>query len=100
MIKNPFISALLATAYIIAISSFLFYVPKRMVEEVDSVLVPIMMLSLFVLSAAVMGYLFLAKPLELYLAGERAKAFQFFGKTVAVFAGITLALVLVLVFVA
>ncbi|OHA81941.1 MAG: hypothetical protein A2675_02115 [Candidatus Yonathbacteria bacterium RIFCSPHIGHO2_01_FULL_51_10] len=99
MIKSPFISAIFATTYIVAIASFLYYVPKRMVEEVDSVLVPIMMLSLFVLSAAVMGFLFLAKPLELYLAGERVKAFQFFGKTVAVFAAITLVIVLALVFV-
>lgn len=99
MTKNPFVSALLATAYIIAIASFLFYVPRRMAEEADNVLAPIMMLSLFVLSAAVMAYLFLVTPLELYFAGERMKALQFFGKTVVWFAGLTFVVVMLALFV-
>lgn len=99
MTKKPFLNALAATAYIIAISSFLFYVPKRMVEEADSVLAPIMMLSLLVLSAAVMGFLFLAAPFQLYLAGERARAFQFFGKTIGWFAGLTFVVVALALFV-
>lgn len=90
-------SALMAVTYIAVIALFLFYVPKHF-APVETVLVPVMMLSLFVLSAAMMVYFFLATPVELYVKGEREEAFRFFGKTIAAFAAITLVVVL-LVFV-
>lgn len=44
------------------------------------------MLSLFVLSAAVMGYLFLSEPLYLLLENRKREAIVFFAKVVGIFA--------------
>lgn len=86
--KKPLIKALSAELYIIGIVLFIQYgLASRDVPE--NVFVPIMMLSLFVLSVAVMGYLFFAEPLQLYLSGQRKPAISFFIKTVSAFAGIT-----------
>jgi len=89
MTKNPFINALSATAYIALVASFMFY-GKNLFPEVDNVLMPISMLSLFVLSAATMSCLFFFQPVQLYLDGEKKQAIDLFAKTIAVFAGTTL----------
>lgn len=88
MTKNPFINAFAATAYIVIIASVMFYGTQH-TTPVDSVIGPIVILSLFTLSAAVMGYLFLYQPLQLYLDGKKKVAVNLFVQTVAVFAGIT-----------
>lgn len=49
-------------------------------------IIPVAMLSLFVLSAAVMGYLFLSEPVMLFMDNRRKEAIAFFLKTVAAFA--------------
>ena len=89
MTKNPFINALAATAYIALVASLLFYGPK-IADRADSVLAPIAMISLFTLSVAVMGYLFLYKPIELYTGNSKKEAVHLFLKTVAFFAIITI----------
>jgi hypothetical protein len=94
--KNPFINAASATFYIIAVALFMFYATKLFPPK-DTILTPIAVLSLFTLSAAVMGYLFLYQPLMLFLDGHKKNAVNLFLHTVAVFAGITL-LVFVLIF--
>jgi len=87
MSKNPFLNALSATAYITAVASFMFYAPKTNVP--DGVIVPIVMLSLFVLSAAMMGYFFVYYPLRLLIENKPKEATKFFLSTVAIFAFIT-----------
>ncbi len=87
--KNPFANALAAAAYIAVVASIMFYGPKA-TGHINSVIVPIAIISLFTLSAAVMGYLFLAQPAELYFSNNKKEAVQFFLKTVAIFAIITL----------
>jgi len=88
MTINPLINAFLASLYIVAVASFMYYVPKT-VDDIEGVIVPVVVLSLFVLSAAVMGYLFLSKPAQLYADGQRGEAVRLFLNTVFVFAGIT-----------
>ncbi len=66
----------------------MYYAPK-FEAEVHSVLVPMAMLSLFVLSAAAMAYFFFSKPIQLYLDGEKKEAMDLLLKTILVFAGIT-----------
>lgn len=96
MTKNPFINALGALSYIILVASLMFYGMKHSGPD-NSVIVPIAMLSLFTLSAAVMGFIFLSQPLQLYLDGKKKEAVKLFVQTVAAFAGITiLAFVLLL----
>lgn len=91
MTKNPILNALSATLYISLIASGIYYAPK-FEGQADFVLIPIAMLSLFVLSAAVMAYIFCLKPIRLYLDGEKDEAVSLFIKTILYFGGITLVL--------
>lgn len=95
MTKNPFINAFAAAAYIAVVASLMFYAP-RFAPPTNSVMVPIAMLSLFTLSAAVMGYLFVFQPLQLYLDGEKKAAVRLFLKTLAAFACLTALILFVL----
>jgi hypothetical protein len=52
-------------------------------------------ISLVTLSVAMMGYFFAFKPLQMYLDGDKKQAVSFFIKTLATFAVITVALLLV-----
>ena len=96
MTKNPFINAVFATLYITLVAVFMFY-GSRFFPREDTILAPIAMISLFTLSAAMMGYLFLYQPLQLFLDGHKKNAVNLFLQTVAVFAGITV-LVFILIF--
>ncbi|MFA5935677.1 MAG: hypothetical protein WC787_02400 [Patescibacteria group bacterium] len=87
MLKNPFLNAGAAAAYIILLVLLISSFVDKPGE--NSLVVPMAMISLFTLSAGVMGYLFLAQPIQLYLAGEKKKAVTFFLHTLAVFGGIT-----------
>lgn len=89
MTKNPFGNAIFAALYIILIVFVIqtitsFDLPDR------SLLIPIVMLSLFVLSAATMGFLFLYEPFVLYFSDQKQEAMRFFLKTLATFAGLVL----------
>ena len=95
MTNNPFLNALLASGYIVVLVSIISSVPQPDGGQ-DTILMPMVMLSLFVLSAAVMGYLFLYKPGQLYFEGRKEEAVKLFLSTVGIFAGITLVLVLAL----
>jgi len=93
--KNPFINAGAASVYIICVAT-LMYNAKTVFGSKDTFLTPIAVLSLFTLSAAVMGYLFLYQPVLELLEGHKKKAVDLFLKTVAVFAGITLVVFLIM----
>ena len=96
MTQNPFVNALVATLYIMLISSVMFYGSKAMSHQ-SSFLAPVVGLSLFTLSAAVMGYLFCYQPIQLYFDGKKKEAVDLFLQTVGIFGGIT-ALTLLLLF--
>ena len=95
MTKNPFINALAATLYITAVATFMFYGSKSFPPE-DTILAPIAMISLFTLSAAVMGFLILYQPIMLLLDGHKKNAVKLFLQTIAAFAGITLIIFILL----
>lgn len=84
--KKPFLHALYAALYIVIIVSIMFLVGSVMADKEETLLIPMTMLSLFVLSAAIMGYLFLYEPLRLLLENKKQEAITFFGKTVGFFA--------------
>src|SRR3989338_11160372 len=73
MSTNPYVNALLAAAYIVVVA-FAMYFGSQNAGEADSVLAPIAMLSLLVLSVAVMGYLFFFQPVQMFMAGGAAGA--------------------------
>ncbi len=85
--KNPYVNSLYAEIYIILIASAmnLLKSPNTPDKPFDGVV----FLSLFVLSAAVMGFIFVSEPVQLYLNGEKTQAVSFFGKTVGAFAVLT-----------
>ena len=89
MTKSPYLNALFAGLYSIGIVFLISALAKPNTPDNETLLVPMMMLSLFVLSAAVMGFLFVGEPLMLYLDGKREEAVKFFLTTVATFAVIT-----------
>lgn len=88
MTKNPFLNALAASVYIGLVASIMFYGMQHAPKQ-DSVAIPIAIISLFTLSAAVMGYLFLYQPIQLFLDGKKKQAVDFFLQTMAAFAGLT-----------
>jgi hypothetical protein len=68
-------------AYIALVSVFMFYGEEFFGKE-DTYLMPIVFLSLFTLSAAVVGSLMFGKPVMLYLNGKKRDAVQLVGATI------------------
>lgn len=96
--KKSFLHALGAALYIVLIVSVMFSFSSFMPKE-DNIFMPITMLSLFVLSTAVMGFLFLSEPIRLYIEGQKKEAISFFTKTIGFFACfVVLFLILVFIF--
>ena len=86
MLKNPYINAFLAAGYIAVIVSLIQGVATLNKNKPDTILIPITMLSLFVLSAAIMGLLFIYTPAKMFLDNQRETALIFFFKTLGTFA--------------
>ncbi len=84
--KKPFLNALAAALYIVVIVFVVQGVTSVLKTPDGNLIIPMTMLSLFVLSAAVMGYLFLSEPLYLLMENKKQEAITFFGKTVGIFA--------------
>lgn len=96
MSKNPILNALAATAYIVVLVVVMTF-GSRMVPHPNVIVMPVAMISLFTLSAAVMGYLFCFTPIQLYFDGKKKHAVNLFLHTVVAFACIVV-LTLVLLF--
>ena len=82
--KNPYLNAFAAGAYI----AFIVQVMSTFTDNNNhgpSIFVPMVMLSLFVFSAAVMGFLFVYQPLKLFLDKRQEEALSFFAKTLGTF---------------
>ena len=82
---KPFTHAALALGYIALVVLVMQWFTS-LVGLQQTLLIPIAVLGLFVLSAAVMGYLFLYRPLALFADGKHREAVSFFVRTVGVFA--------------
>ena len=95
MIKNPFVNAFSASLYISMVVLIMDY-GTHMFPQSKSIILPIAILSLFTLSAAVMGYLFLYQPAQLYIEGKQKQAVNLFLQTVGVFAAVTVTILLLL----
>lgn len=94
--KKPILYSFVAVVYIVLLVSIVNFTGHLQLKE--SILMPMVMLGVFVLSVAVMGFLFLSEPLTLYLDGQKKEAVLFFGKTVGFFT-LFIALLSVLIFV-
>ena len=97
MTRNPLVNALLAIMYIVLVSLILYYGTLFKVGN-HSFTAPIALISLFTLSAATMGYLFLYKPFVMYFDGKKKPALDLFLQTLLIFGGITALLFMLLFF--
>lgn len=99
LMKKPFIYALAATLYIIVIVLVVQAVTSVLKSQSETIIIPMTMLSLFVLSAAVMGFLFLSEPLYLLVENRKQEAIVFFAKVVGIFACFVALFVILLLFI-
>ena len=82
--KKPFLFAAGAALYIVVIVFVIDSATSGL--EGKTLIIPMVILGLFVLSAAVMGYLFLSEPIHLYMDNRKQDAVTFFAKVVGFFA--------------
>ena len=99
MTTNPFYNALFAIAYIVILVTAAINGPRLLGGPEESIFYPMLGLAVFVLSAAVMAYLFFYQPVLMLLDGKRDKAVKLFLQTVGIFAVATAALMVVSVIV-
>ena len=90
MTQNPFVNALVAAGYISLIAMFFYYISHvpMFSDQALGMIAPIIFLSLFVLSAALMGYFFLFQPIQLLIVGKQSEATKLFLTTVLAFAAV------------
>jgi len=93
--KKPFLYASGAAVYIITLVSVGSFVGSFLENKEETIIIPITMLSLLVLSVAIMGFFFLSEPLYLLIENKKKEAIVFFAKTVGVFACFVLAFVII-----
>ncbi len=99
MIKNPYLNAFMALGYIAGIILVISSTSSLAEHTPDTILIPVTMLSLLVLSVAVMGILFFYQPVTLFLENQKKEAFSFLLKTVGTFAGFVVILATLLFFI-
>ena len=72
------------------------FVTQPLKNKPDTFFAPIVFLSLLTLSVAVMAFLFFYQPLMLFIEGKKKEAVNLFGKTVGIFAVMTLVALILL----
>lgn len=93
-IVQSLIHAVLAVIYISLVALIMSNGERIFGGGPDTIWIPIALLTLFVLSAAIMGVLILGRPILMYVDGHKTAALKFFGYTLG-----WLALILVAVLV-
>ena len=88
MTKNPFLNAITASVYI-GLVVLLMNFTGNIESSASDLVIASMILSLFVLSAAVMGYVFFYQPFRMYTEGKKKDAVKLFLQTLGIFGGIT-----------
>lgn len=86
---NPFINAVGAAAYVWGVALLIHYIASLHHDTPDNLIGSIAALSLFVFSAAVMGFLFFYRPAVLLAENKKREAVSYFLKTLATFGAIT-----------
>ena len=89
MNKNAVVNGLVAEVYIVVLVLIMNWGTGLVAGKGDTLVAPIAMISIFTLSAAVMGYLFCYTPIVLFLEGKKKQGVQVFLQTVGVFGVLT-----------
>lgn len=98
MLTGPLKNATLAALYIVLIVFIMDSISSGDSVE-PTILIPMVVLSLLVLSVAIMGFLFAYEPFRLYFDNKRSEALVYFAKTVGFFACFALIFVFALFYV-
>ena len=98
MIKNPYLNAFMALGYIALIILVVSKTSAIASHTPDTLLAPVTMLSLLVLSVSIMAILFFYQPLRLFLENQKQQALSFLLKTVGTFACFVVILALLLLY--
>jgi len=85
LVKQSFLHAILAIAYIFCVATF-FRTAEFLLGKEDNFFSPVIALMLLVLSAAIMAILFFGRPVQLYLDNQKKEALTFLGYMVLWFA--------------
>lgn len=93
--KIAFLHSVGIILYIACVSFFMFFGEEFFGKE-DTYLMPVVFLTLFTLSAAVVGSLMFGKPVMLYLDGKKRDAVQLAGATIGFLAIEAFALFIIL----
>ncbi len=97
MTNNPIVNALLAAAYIGALVGALSTFVDSSLEQTAPLLIPLLMISLVTLSAAVMGVIFFYQPFRMYFDGQKEQAVKLVAQTIGAFAAMVIALLAVVI---
>lgn len=97
ILNYALINSLLATLYIILVAMFMYYSNQGIFQIAPSIFIPIVMLMLFVLSAAITGSLIFGRPVLWYLDGKKKEALNLFIYTMAIFFILTLVIFVLLI---
>lgn len=84
IVKYAAMNAFLTTIYIIVVVSFMSYA-QNYVGNSTTILIPVVMLSLFVFSAALTGSLIFGRPILWYLDGKKKEAVSLLAYTLGFF---------------
>ena len=98
MIKNPYLNAFMALGYIALIILVISKTSAIAANTPDTLLAPVTMLSLLVLSVSIMAILFFYQPLRLFIENQKGEALSFLLKTVGTFACFVLILATLLLY--
>ena len=96
MSKNPLVNAFSAAAYIFLVVTVMNFVTQPLRNKPDTFFAPITVLFVLTLSVAVMAFLFFYQPLMLFIEGKKKDAVNLFAKTVGIFVGMTVAVLILL----
>ena len=94
--KQALLHALGTTAYIVLVASFMFYVSHTMRNTPDTILAPITLMLLLVMSAAITGFLVFGRPAMLYIEGKKKDALSFLGYTLGFLCAFTVIAIIIL----
>ena len=92
MTKNPLLNAGAAAAYIGAVVLFISSLGDFENQGVETLFIPLFMISLVVFSVLMMAYCFFFQPVQMFLDGQKKEAVSLFSKSVLYFGAIVVAL--------
>ena len=95
--KAALVNAALTTLYIVAVGCFMYYGSLVKIGRSNIILVPITLLLLFVMSAAITGFLIFGKPAQMYIDGKKKEALSLLMQTLTFFSINTLSAIILLI---